>query len=245
MDTLLPEDTTFNLGAKFTTGKSLAGSETRFSKDDNFSNDIRLGDENFFDAPRMIAHDSDEDVELGVGTGHGNKSVELRATIDTIRADVSPVIDTQRCSLTTIHNRIDKQASGATTGFNVPLFFTAETEPQGGSHISKHITRPITLLEDGVNLKVIFNSRRPAEADFEVYFRTANEGVNIHEQPYTLMPLESPVGADESNFLEYRYNAHPNEIEAFNQYQIKIVFRSTNSSKPPLFKDLRVIAVST
>ena len=35
-----------------------------------------------------------------------------------------------------------------TTGFNVPLFFTAETEPQGGSHISKHITRPITLLED-------------------------------------------------------------------------------------------------
>ena len=26
MDTLLPEDTTFNLGAKFTTGKSLAGS---------------------------------------------------------------------------------------------------------------------------------------------------------------------------------------------------------------------------
>ena len=245
MDTLLPEDTTFNLGAKFTTGKSLAGSETRFSKDDNFSNDIRLGDENFFDAPRMIAHDSDEDVELGVGTGHGNKSVELRATIDTIRADVSPVIDTQRCSLTTIHNRIDKQASGATAGFNVPLFFTAETEPQGGSHISKHITRPVTLLEDGVNLKVIFNSLRPAEADFEVYFRTANEGVNIHEEPYTLMPLESPVGADESNFLEYRYNAHPNEIEAFNQYQIKIVFRSTNSSKPPLFKDLRVIAVST
>ena len=96
-----------------------------------------------------------------------------------------------------------------------------------------------------MNLKVIFNSRRPAEADFEVYFRTANEGVNIHEEPYTLMPLESPVGADESNFLEYRYNAHPNEIEAFNQYQIKIVFRSTNSSKPPLFKDLRAIAVST
>ena len=94
-------------------------------------------------------------------------------------------------------------------------------------------------------MKLIFDSIRPANADFEVYFRTANEGVNIHEQPYTLMTLESPVGADESNFLEYRYNAHPNEIEAFNQYQIKIVFRSTNSSKPPLFKDLRAIAVST
>ena len=245
LDTLIPEDTTFNLGAKFTTGKSLAGSETRFVKDTAFSKDISIGKENFFTAPRMIAHDSDEDAELGVGTGHGNKSVEMQATIDTIRADVSPVIDTQRCAMTTIHNRIDKQASGSATGFNVPLFYVAETEPQGGSHISKHITRPITLLEDAINLKILFASLRPAEADFEVYFRTANEGVNIHEQPYTLSTLESPVGADKSNFLEYRYNAHPKELDAFNQYQIKIVFRSTNTSMPPLFKDLRVIAVST
>mgnify|MGYP005692118607 FL=1 len=170
----------------------------------------------------------------------------MQATIDTIRADVSPVIDTQRCSLTTIRNRIDKQASGSATGFNVPLFYVAETEPQGGSHISKHITRPITLIEDGVNLKIIFDSLRPAEADFEVYWRTANDGVNIHEKAWTLAVQESPVGADESNFLEYRYNAAlANALDAFNQYQIKIVFRSTNSSKPPLFKDLRVIAVST
>lgn len=245
LDTLIPEDTTFNLGAKFTTGKSLAGSETRFVKDTAFSKDISIGKENFFTAPRMIAHDSDEDVELGVGSGHGVRSVEMQATIDTIRADVSPVIDTQRCAMTTIHNRIDKQASGSATGFNVPLFYVAETEPQGGSHISKHITRPITLLEDAINLKILFASLRPAEADFEVYFRTANEGVNIHEQPYTLSTLESPVGADKSNFLEYRYNAHPKELDAFNQYQIKIVFRSTNTSMPPLFKDLRVIAVST
>ena len=245
LDTLIPEDTTFNLGAKFTTGKSLAGSETRFVKDTVFSKDISIGKENFFTAPRMIAHDSDEDAELGVGSGHGIRSVEMQATIDTIRADVSPVIDTQRCAMTTIHNRIDKQASGTTTGFNVPLFYVAETEPQGGSHISKHITRPITLLEDAINLKILFASLRPAEADFEVYFRTANEGVNIHEQPYTLSTLESPVGADKSNFLEYRYNAHPKELDAFNQYQIKIVFRSTNTSMPPLFKDLRVIAVST
>ena len=245
IDTLIPEDTTFNLGVKFTTGKSLAGSETRFVKDTAFSKDIAIGRENFFTAPRMIAHDSDEDVELGVGSGHGNKSVEMQATIDTIRADVSPVIDTQRCAMTTIHNRIDKQASSTTTGFNVPLFHVAETEPQGGSHISKHITKPITLLEDAINLKIIFASLRPAEADFEVYFRTANEGENIHEQPYTLSALESPVGADKSNFLDYRYNAHPKEIDAFNQYQVKIVFRSTNSSMPPLFKDLRVIAVST
>ena len=251
MDTLIPEDTTFSLGAKFTTGKSLAGTETRFSKDASFTNDIRIGAENFFDAPRLIANDSDEDDELGVLSGHGNKSVELQATMNTIRADVSPVIDTQRCSLTTIHNRIDNQDSdgtgGARTtgGFVAPLFYVAEKEPQGGSSISKHITRPITLLEDAINLKIIFDSLRPAEASFEVYFRTANEGVNIHEQPYTLALQESPVGADASNFLEYRYNAHPNELEAFNQYQIKIVFRSTNSSKPPLFKDLRVIAVST
>ena len=54
--------------------------------------------------------------------------------MDTIRADVSPVIDTQRCSLTTIHNRIDNQDSDgsggarSTGGFVVHCFMLLRKE---------------------------------------------------------------------------------------------------------------------
>ena len=33
--------------------------------------------------------------------------------------------------------------------------------------------------------------------------------------------------------------------DEFMQYQVKIVMMSNNSSKPPMFKDLRVIALAT
>ena len=33
------------------------------------------------------------------------------------------------------------------------------------------------------------------------------------------------------------------ELDPFNQFQLKIVFRSTNSAKVPLIRDLRAIAL--
>ena len=172
----------------------------------------------------------------------------IRANMNTTRADVSPVVDTQRTALTTAHHRIDNQVSaGATAGIsNVPLLYVAETQPFGGSALSKHITRPITLLEDAINLKILLSALKPNGASFDVYFRTATEGQDITQQSYTLANIESPVAADNANFKEYRYLASlQNAIESFNQYQVKIVMNSVNSSKVPLIKDLRIIALAT
>ena len=244
LDNIVPEDTTLSFSGKFTTGNSLAGNETRFSKDASFSTDLVLNTDNSFDAPRLLATAANETAQLGAG----EKSTTIRANMNTTRADVSPVIDTQRSGLLAVHHRIDNQVSGgASAGVsNTPLLFVAETQPFGGSALSKHITRPITLLEDAVNLKILFACRKPSSASFDVYFRTATEGQDITEQSYVLANLESPVAADNTNFKEYRYMASlQNAIASFNQYQVKIVMNSTNSSKVPVFKDLRIIALAT
>ena len=244
LDNIVPEDTTLSFSGKFTTGNSLAGNETRFSKDASFSTDLVLNTDNSFDAPRLLATAANETAQLGAG----EKSTTIRANMNTTRADVSPVIDTQRSGLLAVHHRIDNQVSGgASAGVsNTPLLFVAETQPFGGSALSKHITRPITLLEDAVNLKILFACRKPSSASFAVYFRTATEGQDITEQSYVLANLESPVAADNTNFKEYRYMASlQNAIASFNQYQVKIVMNSTNSSKVPVFKDLRIIALAT
>ena len=191
LDNLVPEDTTLSFSGKFMTGSSLAGNETRFQKDASFSTDLVLNTDNTFTAPRLIATSANETTELGAG----EKSVTIRANMNTTRADVSPVVDTQRTALTTAHNRIDNQVStGATAGVsNVPLLYVAETQPFGGSALSKHITRPITLLEDAINLKILLSALKPNGATFDVYFRTATEGQDITQQSYTLANIESPV----------------------------------------------------
>ncbi|MEC7280278.1 MAG: hypothetical protein VXV98_09640, partial [Candidatus Thermoplasmatota archaeon] len=147
-DTLVPQDTNITVDAKFTTGRSYSGTETRFQKDTTFSGDLSILQENNFSAPRLVATTANETANLGAG----EKSVTIRANMNTTRADVSPVVDTQRTALTTAHHRIDNQVSGgATAGVsNVPLLYVAETQPFGGSALSKHITRPITLLEDAI-----------------------------------------------------------------------------------------------
>ena len=244
LDNLVPEDTALSFSGKFMTGSSLAGNETRFQKDASFSTDLVLNTDNTFTAPRLIATTANETANLGAG----EKSVTIRANMNTTRADVSPVVDTQRTALTTAHHRIDNQvSSSATAGIsNVPLLYVAETQPFGGSALSKHITRPITLLEDAINLKILLSALKPNGATFDVYFRTATEGQDITQQSYTLANIESPVAADNANFKEYRYLASlQNAIESFNQYQVKIVMNSVNSSKVPLIKDLRIIALAT
>ena len=165
----------------------------------------------------------------------------------TVRADVSPLIDAQRTSLTTISNLIDNQvASGTENGVNIPLTFTAETVAFGGSALAKHITSPATLAEDAVGMKVLVAALRPSGADFDLYYRVATDGVVIFNEDWTYQAPESSIAPDERNFREYRFliGGDGGSVDPFTQYQFKIVMRSNNSSRIPVFKDFRAIALA-
>ena len=241
--TILPDDTTLSYGVKFTTGSSLAGSETRYQKDPNYSGDIQIGDENLFSRPRLIAKAANES---GVTQLDGERSVTFKVDLGTSRSDVSPMIDAQRTSLTTTTNLIDRQASSSATGFNVPLSYAPETDAVGGSSLSKHHTSVQTLEEDAVGLKVILSAVRPSGAELELYYRVANDGDSIFDVDWTLQPSETTIAPDENNFREYRYliGGDGGDVNSFTQYQLKLVFTTSNQSKPPVVKDLRGIALA-
>ena len=246
LESVTPKSTTMVHRAKFTTGKSFAavsGSQTRYIKDGTFDGDYELGSTNRFNAPKLIANAANETAELG----SGERSVTFQLSLDTTNNDVSPVVDMQRCGLGFITNRIDNQSSTAVNGFNVPYAYVAETNARGGSSMSKHITVPVTLANDAVGLKVLVAAMRPAAANFDLYYRTANEGDNIFRTPWTLAndTQEGTVAPDEKNFREYKYliGKEGGDVDAFIKYQLKIVMRSSNSSTPPVFKDLRAIAL--
>jgi len=236
LETLTPQDTSIDVKMKQTTGKSIAGAETPYVKDNNYLN-VTLKEDNYLEAPRVVTN-----------VVKGKKSAQMEITMASSNNYVSPVIDLQRASLSLIGNRIDNQAVAAAAGFNVPALFTAETDHLRGSMLSKHVTKPVSLLSDAVGLKVLLSANRPSAADFDLYIKTSTGDDNvISNVSWTLVGRQSLVPSDESRdvFREYTYliGGDNGALLPFTIFQLKIVFKSTNSSKVPVIKDLRAIAL--
>ena len=237
-DTLVPQDTNITVDAKFTTGRSLSGAETRGTKDTAFSGNLAIKEANNFSAPRIIGTTAFETANIG----SGEKSVTIQTAFSTTRADVSPVIDLQRTGMITVSNRIDNQDSAG-----YPMATQYIGEDSDGSSLSKHITKVVNLIEPALGLSVIVNARKPSSADFQVWTRVADGNENIFEKPWKLGTQVNTVSSNELTFQDYEFVREfvaGGNATSFVSYQVKIVMTSTNSSTPPLFRDLRVIATA-
>lgn len=239
--TLAVDNTTINVTGEFTTGQSLAGTETAYQKESAI--DLGLNRQYVFTAPHLIANATNETNNMS-----GNKSLTFNLTMSTSNDYVSPVIDMQRAGVITIKNQIDRQIESPASGFNVPLNYVAETSSSGGTHAAKHITIPISLAENAVGIKTIIAANRPSVASFDVYYRTT-EGEGLSNSPWILATLDNNMPSDENPSIfrnyEYTIGGQGGTLAAFNQFQLKIVMKSSNSSKVPVIKDLRAIALGT
>lgn len=242
LQTLTPNNTQITYDVKTTTGQSIAGTETAYQLQSSYK-PVEIGQNIFFDAPQLIANEDNETTYLS-----GGKSFRLRTILQTTDQNVSPVIDMQRALVIALGNKIDRPASGAAAGFNVPINYVAETNSKGGSASAKHISRPITLAQDAVGVKVILSANKPSAATFEVYYRVASGDANLADVAWTLVSPEISLISDNNPdiFREYQYlvGGNTGTLDAFNQMQIKLVMLSENNSKVPVFRDLRAIALS-
>ena len=272
MDQILPairtfyptSSTTTTFTGTFAKGRSIVSEENGVPNDEA-RNTFQISDaipiapfeSVHFDYPQVAANQTTEDsaVTLGASISSPRKSVNLRATLQSTDDYLSPVIDVSQSSLIAINNLIDNQDSASNVfPTNVPLFdsdFVPETDPREGSHLSKHLSKPVTLETPAVGLKIILGANRPAGADFDVYYRTTEAGadINILDVSYILAAQDTLVQTDESReiFRDYEYTiGGPNgTLNPFTSFQIKIVMRSSNSAKVPMFRDLRAIALGT
>jgi hypothetical protein len=247
VETLIPQETDLTLSGKFTSGKSLAGTETPYLKDAAFV-DLSMRENNSFSFAKMVSNRAGEIANMG-----GTKSATLSLNLTTADQNVSPVLDMQRSSMWLIHNNIDFQDSAGSlqviTGErNTPISFADETDPVGGSHIAKHIVRPITLEQAAIGMKVLLAANVPQQAAFDVYYKAVEEDINFEDVNWTLIAPEKQLPSDENPniFREYEYlvGGSAGLASAFTKFTLKIVMKSRNSAKPPLFRDLRIIALA-
>ena len=208
-----------------------------------------LKEENFSEVPRVLLSDQLRQWAL-FSWIDGEKIKEANFAQWEIYLDF--IIDLQRVNFVGFENLIDKLDSTGTGGDGIKPILTSfvhETEPTDGTHSAKHLTKPVNLEESAVGLKILFAANRPADCQFRVYYRTATSDEDLSTQAFRLQPEFSNNPADDDNqtFREYEYlpGGQIGNLDAFTKFQIKIVMRSTNQSKIPTLKDLRVIAMVT
>lgn len=231
-ENILPVATNVAISGKLTSGKSTGGSETAYQKETVYR-PYPINENIYFSVPKLLATERNETGNLG-GARSSTFKVELTAGSNF----VSPVVDLQRTSLTTIRNRVDT---------NNALNQVAETNARGGSTQAKHLTTPVTLAEKAKGLKIMLSANKPSTASFDVYYRTNSSGFLL-DQDFTLIAPETTMPSDDNPAVYRDYRFLPGGIGGnlndFDQFQVKIVMKSTNNAKVPKFGDLRIIAMS-
>ena len=158
-------------------------------------------------------------------------------TLTTESTTVTPVLDTDRLSITMVSNRINSPAS-----VNSALL------PFGDNHEAVYITKIADLVNPSTSIKLIFSAYRPANTFIKPLYRVLPTGStdSIESQGYEFFPTGSdsasiPGTTEQEVYREYEY-----EISGldFSQYQIKILFVSANQAYSPIIKDLRAIALA-
>jgi len=247
IENLVPQSTNLSITGKFTSGKSLAGSETPYLKDAT-DIDLDMRENNSFSVVKMVANRGQEVAEMS-----GSRSATITVNLTTTDPNVSPVLDMQRSSLWMIHNNIDYQDSAGSLGVlagnrNLPINYADETDPTGGSHVAKHIVRPVTLENAAIGLKVLLGANVPQEAAFDLYYKAVEEDVAFEDTNWVYIAPETTLPTDENPniFREYEYliGGQSGLSSAFTKFTLKIVMKSTNAAKVPTFRDLRIIALA-
>lgn len=249
LPSLAPAGTNIYANGNFITSKSIGGSETPGSKTENVA--INIGQITRLKNPHVILS---AENEIG-----DSASAYFDVGLDTNNQYVAPYINVNAAALLTVSNFIDYQDSATTDidgdgdsdrNLMTTFSWTAETQPDGGTTASKHLTVPFVLENDATSIRVMMDARRPIGSDFSVWYRTTQSASDtlLEDKGWTEFsksinpPNKSNYAQNEQGeyYREYEFNVF--DIPSFDEYQIKITFNSNNSSNVPTIRNLRTIA---
>lgn len=208
---------------------------------------INLNGDTNMTSPRKVATSVNEVTVFGTA----RKSVELTIVSTSNNHLISPVYNLSSISGSAVSNRVDTSTPAQyNVAPNAASRYVAETSPAAGSSVYKNITAPVVLNNAADNLRIYVDVYRETNADFDIYVRTRGSETELLED-MTWLKL---TGYDKTKYssgiddmIEYTVDSEKSAgwlAREFTEFQVKIVGSSSNSAKPPIFKRLRVIAVT-
>lgn len=135
-----------------------------------------------------------------------------------------------------------------------------EDQSSGGPATTRYITRKVTLADgmDAGDFRVYFSAYRPKEANIDVYYKilSADDQDPFDAKNYQLMTIiqgASNQSLHDRDIKDFVYapgvlNIADNKVQygtftSFKHFAIKVVMRSSDTTKVPRIRDFRVIAI--
>ena len=248
LPTMLYPETGINSSIRTTTATSPNGTETSFSlAGTSFAKPITLGENFFFDKPRMICSQINETNEIA-----GQKSFYLDLEMRSQRENLSPIVDLDRKSVVAFSNRLNKIDSPSDMGVTaLQGDYVSSEQSSGDVNEAIYVTRRVALDNPATGIKVFLDMNRFASANVKVMYKIlrSDDASDFDEIGYNFFNTnggpDTVVNASLSatDFKEYEFTA--NDLDEFIAFSIKIVMQGTNTSEPPRLKDLRALALAT
>jgi len=146
------------------------------------------------------------------------------------------------------NNNITVKGLPAITGTNIFVEYSTrwrdETVSGGSSSISKYATKILRFGVDNTGFKLAFTYNKPVGTEVEFYYRTSkasDEAVDHRRLKYEKIQLTLPTCEGKRYFREGTGTV--TGLQKFDSMNIKIVYKSDDSSVYPTLKDFRIIAV--
>ena len=181
-----------------------------------------------------FTHDGDS----GEDAATYDKELALTATLKTTDSKISPIIDLDRLSLLSFDNIIGRSSE-------------MEGNRNAGQGLARYISKIVDLENPADGINIYFDALLPdSSCDIKVYLK--RRLLNSDSASSTPMDLKSfieltPEGDKKPrvnssyDFSETEFSYQDDDAQ-FDQFQIKIVFTSTNPAFAPEIKNLRAIA---
>jgi hypothetical protein len=257
--TMTPTGTTVTANARTVSGSSVDGNQI-FWNDKGYQ-EVALWQENYFDEPRTVASQINEDTYLAPsGLFPGNKSFSMSMSLQTIDNRISPVVDLDNSAVVFVNNRTNQPVTNYATDFRVNTF---SDDPNRMIYVTKNIRleNPATSLQvlldayifKDCDIRVFFSLNQDTTLDETLFVpfpgynnldaagniisTTNSDGLPDRNIAKTDVPLHSP-GIE--FYKEYSFTA--NNLNPFSSFRIKIIGSSTTSSVVPQIKNLRAIS---
>lgn len=217
-DEFVPAEGEIRYYANLITGKDFDGGQTPKVKLTEFQ--IKNQDANVLQEVCLVQTDVNET----------SKSMKIRAAIKTANDYVSPVMKLEDNAVVVASYALNKPENDA------------ETTVDGGKVASKIVTQTIRLKTASDSLRILTSENKQALDDIEVYYR-ATLTRDIETKGWTkVVPTNTVTSYDNESFIEHERRV--DGIPEFDEFQIKVVLKGTNSARRPALKELRAIALA-
>jgi hypothetical protein len=180
---------------------------------------------------------------------------------------ISPVINTDTFSITTISNRVEWSTNEQLSiEPNAIDRFHSESDPLNGSENYKYCTKTLNLVNPATDIVILYDVYKDINADYDIWIKVVApyEDVDIDykrwmrvvglnkthhssdltdrvEYELTMSQYQVEVYTDDTNFTTSYWS---DVVDEFSSFKIKIVGKAKNPALPPLFQSFRAIAVT-